>query len=138
MNSITQNTLQSWDLANTIFLRIVAICFMVFAAQYWMQLSGISNSGIMRFDLLPSPWKVAAVTLAILHPITALGLWGLFSWGIAIWTINIAVQVLMHGFFPEVFGANVLLLVFHGVTFASFVIFQIALHYKLSVHNSQS
>ena len=116
-----------WAWGQVIFLRILAMFFLVLAIQYWMRAVGIYGDGSIRFDTMPTHWRVAISALAILHPVTALGLWGLFSWGIAVWLINLAIQVVMHVGFAGNFGSEPLLMSFHLTCFAVFVIMHIAL-----------
>ncbi len=81
------------------------------------------------FDTMPVHWRWIIAIQCVLHPLTALGLWGLFSWGIAVWLINVIMQMVMYLMFSDLYGFDQTLVIFHLVTFAMFVIFQIALRF---------
>ena len=130
----TRSGLELWELAYSVFLRILALLFIVFSVQAWMLAIGMSGDGDIRFDTMNTQWRLAIAALCVLHPVTALGLWGLFSWGVAVWLIDILVQLSMHLIFYQLFGINQLLVVFHIVSFAIFVIFQLSL--RLTNNNS--
>ena len=57
-----------------LFLRVVALSCLWFGLQYWALLVGYSHDGLGRFDLLSTPWRVAATALAVVFPVAALGL----------------------------------------------------------------
>ena len=110
-----------------LFLRLVAICSLWFALQYWAMLTGFSFNGQGRFDLLPPAWKAASTALAVLFPVAAVGLWLLVSWGPVIWLIAAATEIAMHEVYPSIFGINRLLVIMHLAVAALFVLFRLAL-----------
>jgi hypothetical protein len=69
------------EVAFSWFQRIVAVYCLLFGVLYWVRLVGFYPGPLWRFDLMPIHWQVAAVTLAVLFPIAAAGLWMLASWG---------------------------------------------------------
>ena len=124
-------TLYEW------FLRVVAIFLIFFALQYWMRLTGITSDSQWRFDTMPEHWQFAASVLAVAMPVAALGLWGRFSWGIAIWFPVIAAEIAMYGFLPQLYGPADLLLAFHAACLLLFAIFQGAIwHYGRQARKS--
>ena len=110
-----------------LFLRLVAICSLWFALQYWAMLTGFSFNGQGRFDLLPPAWKAASTALAVLFPVAAVGLWLLVSWGPVIWLIAAATEIAMHEVYPSIFGINRLLVITHVAIAVLFVLFRLAL-----------
>lgn len=110
-----------------VFLRLVALTCFWLGLQYWAMLVGYSRGGGGRFDLLSLPWQVAAPGLAVLFPVASLGLWLAVSWGPVLWTIAAISQFLMFKIWPEIFGTNNLVLLFHGLVAALYVLFRIAL-----------
>lgn len=86
------------------FLRLIAVYCLAFGVLYWVRLIGFYEGSVWRFDLMPTHWQVAAVTLAVLFPFAAIGLWNLASWGAVIWFICAATEVTMYAGFPELFG----------------------------------
>ena len=115
------------NIAYYTFLRVIALFFVVFTIQTWMRAIGISGTGDLGFDTMPNYWRLAIAALCVLHPMTALGLWGLFAWGIAVWLISIVVELTMYLGFSILFGFDPLLAYFHIAGFVIFIIFQIAL-----------
>jgi len=110
------------ELAHVLLLRCLALFFVFFALQYWLRLIGFYEGPDYQFDTMATHWKLVAPVLAVLHPVTALGLWGLFSWGPVIWFVTIAIEVTMYTYFPDLFGDNRGLLIFHTISVALFVI----------------
>lgn len=88
------------------FHRAVAMLGLASGLYYWALLIGINDDAGWRFDLMPVHWQVASVTLAVLLPFAASGLWMVASWGAAIWFLCAAIEVAMHAGFPELFGAR--------------------------------
>lgn len=123
---------EMWEFAYFAFLRVLALFFIVLTIQIWMLAIGLSSDPDLRFDTMPSHWRLVVAILGILHPVTTLGLWGLFSWGIAVWLMNIAVQLTMHLAFAGRYGYDRNLVIFHLVCFAIFVIFQLAMRFTLN------
>ena len=119
-----------WTLTDTLyvlFLRMMAIICLWFALQYWAMLTGFSLDGRGRFDLLPPAWKAASTALAVLFPVSAVGLWLLVSWGPVIWLIAAATEIAMHEVYPSIFGINRLLVIMHVAVAVMFLLFRAAL-----------
>lgn len=88
------------------FHRVIAAYSLLFGVLYWVRLIGVYPGVEWRFDLMPTHWQVASVTLAVLFPFAASGLWMLASWGPVIWFICAAIETVMYIGFPELFGAR--------------------------------
>lgn len=88
------------------FHRAVAMFGLVNGLFYWAMLIGVDDSAGWRFDLMPVHWRVASVTLAVLLPFAASGLWMVASWGAVIWFLCAAIEIAMHVGFPELFGSR--------------------------------
>ncbi len=113
-----------------VFLRLVAMSCFWFGLNYWALLIGYSFNGSGRFDLLTVPWRVAAATLAVAYPVAALGLWLLVSWGPVIWVVAAATEIVMFGFYPDLFGTKPLILVLHSGAALIFVAFRGVILYQ--------
>ena len=127
--SQTRDSHETWKIAYHVFLRLLALFFMVMAIQVWMKAIGISGVDQVGFDTMPSHWRFVIAALCVLHPVTALGLWGLFTWGVAVWLLAVLVQLAMHLPFASLFGPSQLLVVFHATCLTVFIIFQLALRF---------
>lgn len=96
------------------FHRVVAFYCLVLGLSYWVRLVGYYEGTAWRFDLMPPHWQVAAVSLAVLFPFAASGLWMLASWGPVIWFACAAIETIMYAGLPYLFGERPLLLASHA------------------------
>ena len=71
-------------------LRLVALAYVAFAIMVWARLLGV-DLGFMRPGT-DGPAQAVAVVLAVLCPVTAVGLWSLAAWGQVVWAITMAVH----------------------------------------------
>ncbi len=101
------------DLAWEWFHRAVASYGLLCGLAYWARLIGIHEGAEWRFDLMSVHWQVASVSLAVLFPFAASGLWMVASWGAVIWFLCAAIEVTMYAGFPELFGARPFAVVLH-------------------------
>lgn len=95
------------------FHRLVAAYSLLLGILYWVRLIGFHEGSNWRFDLMPVHWQVASVSLAVLFPFAASGLWMLASWGPVIWFICAAIEMTMYVGFPELFGSRLPVLASH-------------------------
>ncbi|MEZ5872626.1 MAG: DUF6163 family protein [Nitratireductor sp.] len=112
---------------NAVFLRIVAMVLLVYALQYWMRLTGFNPGPENRFDTMSEHWQIAASVLAVLLPVAALGLWGLFSWGIVVWFVAIALEIGIYAGLPDLYGRADLRVVFHVLSISVYLLFRFAI-----------
>ena len=105
---------------------VAALCLM-FGLLYWVRLVGYYKGDQWRFDLMPAYWQVAAVSLAVLYPLAASGLWMLASWGPVIWLICAAAETVMFAGFPELYGHRTPVVAAHAVIGLLFLAFRGAL-----------
>ncbi len=111
----------------TVLMRMLALFFLAYTIQYWMRLIGIFEGAEFRFDTMSPHWQAMSAILAVLLPVTAVGLWTLVSWGYVVWFITIACQTVMHGAMPELFGADTTLVVFHFSSLLVVLLFRLVL-----------
>jgi hypothetical protein len=107
------------------FFRIIAVYSLLFGVLYWIRLVGIYNGADWRFDLMPVHWQVTSVTLAVLFPFAASGLWMLASWGPVIWFICAATELVMYLGFPELFGFRIGIVIAHLLVAALYCVFRV-------------
>lgn len=108
------------------FHRAVAAFGMMCGLFYWTRLIGIEHGTNWRFDLMPVHWQVASVSLAVLFPFAASGLWMISSWGAVIWFLCAAIEVVMYAGFPELYGQRMLLVGLHVAIALAYLGFRIA------------
>lgn len=95
------------------FHRAVALFGLLCGLFYWARLIGINDGPEWRFDLMSVHWQVASVTLAVLFPFAASGLWMVTSWGAVIWFLGAAIEIGIYAGFPELFGSRPVLVAVH-------------------------
>jgi hypothetical protein len=110
------------------FHRIVAGYCLLFGMLYWIRLIGFYDGALWRFDLMPVHWQVAAVSLSVLFPVAAIGLWMLASWGPVIWFSCALAEIVMYGAFPELFGQRPLIVAWHLGVALLYGAFRLVLH----------
>lgn len=112
------------------FHRIIAAYCLLFGVLYWIRLIGIYDGPLWRFDLMPAHWQVAAVTLSVLFPFAAIGLWMLASWGPVIWFICAAAEIVMYAGFPNYFEQRPAVVVSHLAVAALYAVFRLVLYFQ--------
>ena len=123
---------QGWSINLTsvhgTILKLIGACFIAFAIWHWYQIIGFADDGI-RFDTMPDHLKIVSVALAVLQPVVAIGLWAAFPWGIAVWAIAALIELLMYGYYENLFGSNDLLVIFHIGCAIAMLVLQVLLRY---------
>jgi Family of unknown function (DUF6163) len=118
------------ELLFVVFLRLVAIVFFIFGIIYWGKLVGYFDNGSVRFDLMPTPVKVASTSLAVLFPVAALGLWLSVSWGEVLWAIAAATEIVMYEFWAGQFEPWPLIPLFHLIVAVIYCVLRGSLWYN--------
>ena len=113
------------DLANAshvAFLRLLALAYIVFAVFVWGQVIGADLPFVEPLLTLPGPQQATSVILAVMLPVTAMGLWSLQPWGQVVWGLTVTVHIvaLLRGW--EISAAVGWLLAFHLATLIVFLI----------------
>ena len=119
-----ERLLERLDFAFAIFLRLLSAVFLVFTLLTWSWAVGYSDAPQIRFDTMTAQTRIYVAVLAVLHPVTCVGLWTTLPWGRVVWMMAIAFQL---GFLftnPGAFGDPRWLAVFHLGCVAIYVIFQ--------------
>jgi len=108
-----------------VFFRLTALAILFYAIKYWLLVVGFHGDGAMRFDTMEIHWRIASSSLSVLLPIVALGLWGMYPWGVAIWLIAVLIEVTMYVAYHELFGSNEFLLLFHLLCLGIYLVISI-------------
>ena len=106
-------------------LRFVALVLIGLSLSYWLRAIGYFDGPDFRFDTMPTYWKVVSSLLCVLLPVAALGLWGPSSWGVVLWIITVAIELVMYGVYPELFGQKDILLWFHISSVTAFFVLKL-------------
>lgn len=118
------------ELAWQWFHRAVAVFCLVLGVLYWVRLIGVHGGALWRFDLMPVHWQVASVTLAVLFPFAASGLWMIASWGPVIWFICAAIEAAMYVGFPELFGTRTAIMATHAAVAVIYGVFRLVFYLR--------
>lgn len=110
------------------FLVLVTLVCIFGAVTYWAQLMGLSYNGTLRFDIAPLHWKIVQVIMALLLPLTALGIWFRNSFGLWGWVLVTIFQFMMHGPMIDRYGENQLHLIVSAGIIVLFLIFRFAFY----------
>lgn len=116
------------ELAWQWFHRVIAAYCLLFGLLYWIRLVGYYPGSLWRFDLMPVHWQIAAVTLAVLFPFAAIGLWMLASWGPVVWFICAGTETIMYLGFPDLFGHRLTIVAAHGLVALVYAGLRLALY----------
>lgn len=114
------------DLAFIWFFRLLAACSLYLGILYWVRLIGIHGGSAWRFDLMPLHWQLASTCLAVLFPFAAVGLWLVAPWGPVIWFSCAAVETVMYGVYPQLFGYRFWVVGLHGLVLIVYLGFRVA------------
>lgn len=116
IETIPRRTIFLPELLMTIFLRMVAVACLYYGFEIWSDLIGYGSGGTLRIDLLDTDQKAAVATLAVLYPVTAIGLWLRGSWGPVVWTVAAIVEIARHESLPGSISAATPTLLMIGST----------------------
>jgi hypothetical protein len=119
----TRTTLPS--LLMLLLVRIVAVGCLWYGLKIWGEIIGYSEGGALRFDLLTTDVKAAKATLAVLYPVAAVGLWLRGPWGPVIWGVMAAMELFMHQYHADIFGAEPVKMVAIAVTAVLYLVLRI-------------
>ncbi|KAA0970247.1 hypothetical protein FPY71_06870 [Aureimonas fodinaquatilis] len=92
-----------------ILYRVVGATFFVAGIFYWICIVGIFDKELWRFDQMPFGWRLATASLAVLYPVTGLGLWLFTAWGLVLWIAVVGIDVAIYGAVPGFFGNSVMI-----------------------------
>lgn len=112
------------------FHRVIAAYCLLFGVLYWIRLIGFYEGEFWRFDLMPVYWRIAAVSLAVLFPFAAVGLWTTASWGPVVWFCCAAAEAIMYVGFPELFGARQAVVISHTLVAAIYCVFRLLIYFQ--------
>ena len=100
------------------YMRALAVYYFVAGLRHWSAIIGMNGD----FAEVPTHWQAAHVYFAILELAASLGLWFGAAWGVAAWLFCAVAELVMLNGFSELFGENVLLTAFHGVTIVIYIV----------------
>jgi len=96
-----------WTRRLVVFLRVMAAVSMLKGLYHWARVCGIGGGD--QFEYQSVAWQTATVFFAVIDLVAAVGLWLAAAWGAVIWLMSVASMLAVEIFFPQVFGAGVLI-----------------------------
>lgn len=112
------------------FMRLLSIYCMAQGVAYWIRLIGLHPGLLWRFDLMPWPWQTAAVSLAVLFPVAATGLWMRAPWGPVVWFGAALVETAMYTVFERIFVAKPMVGVTNLLILGIYIAFRVILFFQ--------
>lgn len=99
------------------YLKFLAIIYLIGFALHFLDLLDLR----MKFSEMTTTWKIWTSFLLSADLIAFIGLWrGKFFGEVAFFAIAIS-QLIGYGFFKEVFGNQLFLIVFHSATLSTYL-----------------
>ncbi|AQT44733.1 hypothetical protein BBC0244_010220 [Bartonella apihabitans] len=114
----------------SIFLHCLAFVALLFSIFYWIRMVGVFHGTLWRIDRMPWLWQVLTVSLSVVYPIAALGLWMGSLWGIILWFFAALTESLAFTVYSSSFIFFPSLAVFHFLVAILFVMFRGFLYLK--------
>jgi len=114
-----------WPALIVAFLRVNAVIWLATGLGHWGRIVGyLPVAGEGGFVGQTIDWQSTTVFYGVIDLVVAVGLWIATAWGVAVWLLAIACQVLTHGALAEIFGERPFRLPFY---IASLVVYAVML-----------
>jgi hypothetical protein len=110
----SERSIGRWTRRLVLFLRVMAGVSMLKGLYHWSRVCGIGVGGNDSFQFHSIAWQSATVFFAVIDLVAAVGLWLAAAWGAVIWLTAVASMLALEIFFPQVFGASMLLIALEG------------------------
>jgi uncharacterized membrane protein (DUF2068 family) len=96
-----------WTQGLIVFLRVMAALSMLKGLYHWSAVCGIGAPRQGGFIFHTLAWQTATVFFAVIDLVAAVGLWLAAAWGAVVWLTATVSMVVVQLFFPQIYGANV-------------------------------
>ncbi len=110
------------ELLLTMFLRLSAVVWLVTGLVHWARIVEYLPWRGRVFSEMPLEWQSAIVFYGVLDLVTAVGLWLATGWGVALWIVAIACQILTHGAMAEIFGERPFRIPFYVLSVLAYLV----------------
>jgi fatty acid desaturase len=116
-----EQSIGRWTRRLVLFLRVMAGVSMLKGLYHWSRVCGIGVDPNEVFQYHSIAWQAATVFFAVIDLVAAVGLWLAAAWGAVIWLMSVASMLAVEIFFPQVFGAGVLIGLAEGTLLAIYL-----------------
>jgi Family of unknown function (DUF6163) len=110
-----------WTRRLVLFLRVMAGVSMLKGLYHWSRVCGIGVGANDVFVYQSIAWQTATVFFAVIDLVAAVGLWLAAAWGAVIWLMSVASMLAVEIFFPQVFGAGIVIGLAEGALLAIYL-----------------
>ncbi|MCB5176860.1 MULTISPECIES: DUF6163 family protein [Microvirga] len=117
-----------WNLALTVFMRILAIFWIMKGLSAWAVILGIWTP-VGQFEIRSTGYQATIIYFALIDLIAAVGLWMASTWGGIMWLLAIMSHLILAAFFPGIVQANTAVM----IAFVAFIVTYLALSW-LAAH----
>lgn len=104
------------------YLIALSVLMMLLGLRQWAIILGLLSGPEGTFEVMPMPWKIATMNLAVADLVASVGLWMRAAWGKVIWVYAALSEIALHTVFIGTFGSDFLMVVLHGVTLVAFIV----------------
>jgi len=100
-----------WSLVLTLFMRVVAILWIMKGLSAWAIILGIWTP-IGHFEARSTGYQATVIYFALIDLIAAVGLWMASTWGGIMWLLAVMSHLILAAFFPGIVSSSILTMVF--------------------------
>lgn len=111
-----------WPIVMVAFLRVNAAVWLATGLAHWGRIVGYTPVADGGFSGQSVDWQSTTVFYGVIDLVVAVGLWIATAWGVAVWILAIACQVLTHGALAEIFGERPFRLPFYLASLAVYAV----------------
>jgi Family of unknown function (DUF6163) len=100
-----------WTGRLVLFLRSMACVSMIKGLYHWAQICGIIGEP-GGFEAHTQSWQATTSFFAVIDLVAAVGLWLVAPWGVVVWLTSTVSMIVVHVFFDQVYGTDILVIMF--------------------------
>lgn len=135
--TLRQSLRPTWAEAGFVwFIRLLAAYAVIAGIYYWVRLIGVYPGLLWRFDLMPWQWQTVFVTLAILFPVAATGLWLRAAWGAVIWFAAALIEIAIYSYLARMFEYKPVIVAINLGCIVLYVLWRVVLFWQKRQQNN--
>jgi len=106
------------------YLRAMAGLSMIMGLYHWAAICGIiGEEG--GFEAHIQSWQATTVYFAVIDLVAAIGLWLMAPWGAVVWLTSTVSMIVVHVFFDQVYGTDVLIIIAGAAAIMAYLVLAI-------------
>jgi hypothetical protein len=103
----------------------LSVVVLLFGLRQWAVILGVLQGAGGPFEEMSTPWFVVTIHMAVVNLVAAVGLWLKVAGGKVLWVYSALFEIALHTVFIGTFGPSWLVVAFHAVTLAVFLLLTI-------------